>query len=149
MAQPPSATQSRPSSAVMAATSSMDDISMNYDKVISLFTSRHSSELYDRHVAAIHRMCRSATNGFAIRELPKVEQVLIFTLELLRKTANSEIADATEHLIRHPPPPSHPLPLLLDPSKPPPPPPPHSDRPLPPCFLQGPGAAVCAAHLNG
>ena len=100
MERPGSAARSRPSSAVMAATSTMDEISVSYDKVISLFTSRHSSELYDRHVAAIHRMCRSAANGFAIRELPKVEQVLVFTLELLGKTQNSEVADATEHLIR-------------------------------------------------
>jgi len=94
---PSASARSRPSSATMA---SMEETSVSYDKVIGLFTHRHSAEMYDRHVAAIHRMCRNAADGFAIRELPKVEQILKFTLELLRKTTHSEVEEATMHLLR-------------------------------------------------
>lgn len=90
--------KSRPNSAVMASTTG--DTGVSYDKVINLFTHRHSSELYDRHVAAIHRMCRSAADGFAIRELPKIEQILKFTLELLRSSEHKEVEEATIQLLR-------------------------------------------------
>eukprot|EP00873_Tetraselmis_striata_P001553 jgi/Tetstr1/421817/TSEL_012718.t1 len=77
-----------------------EEASVSYDKVIGLFTHSLSSELYDRHVAAIHRMCRAASEGFAIRELPKVDQIVQFTIALLRKTGAREVEEAATHLLR-------------------------------------------------
>lgn len=52
------------------------------DKVIALFTGRNSEQLYDRHISAIERICG---NAIAIRDLPKVQQILEITLKLLHK----------------------------------------------------------------
>jgi hypothetical protein len=37
---------------------------LDYDKLVLLFTSPHSAELYDRHVAVVERVCRVNTKGF-------------------------------------------------------------------------------------
>ncbi|KAF5830681.1 hypothetical protein DUNSADRAFT_14196 [Dunaliella salina] len=58
---------------------------MDLDKVITLFTSKNSQELYERHLAAIERLCHSNATGFAIKDLPKVQQILEITLGLLLK----------------------------------------------------------------
>jgi len=55
------------------------------DKVIALFTGKNSQELYERHLAAIERLCQSNATGFAIKDLPKVQQILEITLRLLLK----------------------------------------------------------------
>jgi hypothetical protein len=53
------------------------------DNVIKLFTGPNSAALHERHVAAVNRLCKNNVNGFAIRDLPKVQQVLELTLQLL------------------------------------------------------------------
>ncbi|GIL72923.1 hypothetical protein Vretifemale_3064 [Volvox reticuliferus] len=58
---------------------------VDLDKVIALFTGPNSADLHERHVAAINRLCRSNPNGFAIRDLPKVQQVLQLSVALLRR----------------------------------------------------------------
>ncbi|KXZ56694.1 hypothetical protein GPECTOR_1g625 [Gonium pectorale] len=55
------------------------------DKVIALFTGPNSADLFERHVAAISRLCHSNSAGFAIRDLPKVQQVLELSLALLKR----------------------------------------------------------------
>ncbi|GFH17977.1 uncharacterized protein HaLaN_14707, partial [Haematococcus lacustris] len=57
----------------------------NLDKVIALLTGRNSQELEARHLAAIDKLCASSKDGFAIRDLPKVQQILEITVQLLLK----------------------------------------------------------------
>eukprot|EP00195_Chlamydomonas_chlamydogama_P007748 CAMPEP_0202890108 /NCGR_PEP_ID=MMETSP1392-20130828/615_1 /ASSEMBLY_ACC=CAM_ASM_000868 /TAXON_ID=225041 /ORGANISM="Chlamydomonas chlamydogama, Strain SAG 11-48b" /LENGTH=1052 /DNA_ID=CAMNT_0049573609 /DNA_START=191 /DNA_END=3349 /DNA_ORIENTATION=- len=54
------------------------------DRMIKLFTGPNSSELYERHAAAIDRLCKSNPTGFAIRDLPRVQQIFELTLGLLK-----------------------------------------------------------------
>jgi hypothetical protein len=54
------------------------------DKVIALLTGPNSKALHDRHLSAVERLCSQSTN-FAIRDLPKVQQILEITLRLLLK----------------------------------------------------------------
>ncbi|EFJ42961.1 hypothetical protein VOLCADRAFT_96890 [Volvox carteri f. nagariensis] len=58
---------------------------VDLDKVIALFTGPNSADLHERHVAAINRLCRSNQNGFTIRDLPKVQQVLELSVALLKR----------------------------------------------------------------
>jgi len=37
---------------------------LDYDKLLKLFNSPHSAELYDRHVAVVERVCRVNSKGF-------------------------------------------------------------------------------------
>jgi hypothetical protein len=37
---------------------------VDYDKLLKLFNSPHSAELYDRHVAVVERVCRVNAKGF-------------------------------------------------------------------------------------
>ncbi len=53
------------------------------DKIIKLFQGPNSSELYDRHCAAIDRLCSASPDGFAIQDLPKVQQITELTFGLL------------------------------------------------------------------
>lgn len=55
------------------------------EKLIALFTGPNSADLYDRHVAAMQRLCRNNAAGFAIRDLPKVQQVLELSVALLKR----------------------------------------------------------------
>ncbi|KAG2443045.1 hypothetical protein HYH02_009460 [Chlamydomonas schloesseri] len=55
------------------------------EKLIALFTGPNSADLYDRHGAAIQRLCKNNASGFAIRDLPKVQQVLELSLALLKR----------------------------------------------------------------
>jgi hypothetical protein len=54
---------------------------LNYDKIIKLFTNRHTCELYDRQIAVINRVCRHNPNGFYIKDLPYVQQLFGFVKE--------------------------------------------------------------------
>ncbi|GMH36298.1 hypothetical protein BSKO_04166 [Bryopsis sp. KO-2023] len=54
------------------------------DKVLDLFTEPLSADMHDRHAIAIDRLCRNNSNGFAIRDLPSVQQVLELSLALAR-----------------------------------------------------------------
>uniref|UniRef100_A0A061QTH0 Flagellar associated protein n=1 Tax=Tetraselmis sp. GSL018 TaxID=582737 RepID=A0A061QTH0_9CHLO len=93
--------ESRPGSALLAAAGIAEEgSSISYDRILGLFTHEHSSGLYERHIAAVHRVCRHAKEGFAIRDLPKVKQVLEFTLALLRRAPSQDIEEATELLLR-------------------------------------------------
>lgn len=81
------------SSAVLAAPSlgstlelgASSSSALDLDKLISLFTGPNSSDLYERHSAAIARLCKANASGFTVRDLPKVTQVLELTLKLLSK----------------------------------------------------------------
>ena len=54
------------------------------EKIIALFEGAHSSALHERHQAAIARLCYSTGDlGFAISDLPKVQQIFELTLGLL------------------------------------------------------------------
>ena len=54
------------------------------DKLIALFNGPNSHDLHDRHVAAILKLCKGNQQGFAIRDLPKVQQILELSVALLR-----------------------------------------------------------------
>ncbi|GLI68965.1 hypothetical protein VaNZ11_013493 [Volvox africanus] len=69
----------------METTTASNRAAVDLDKVIALFTGPNSADLHERHVAAINRLCRSNPNGFAIRDLPKVQQVLELSVALLRR----------------------------------------------------------------
>ncbi|GFR41272.1 hypothetical protein Agub_g1947 [Astrephomene gubernaculifera] len=69
----------------MDTTSNPNGPGVELDKVIALFTGPNSADLYERHVAAINRLCRSNSGGFAIRDLPKVQKVLELSLALLKR----------------------------------------------------------------
>lgn len=56
---------------------------LQIDKLINLFTGPNSSQLHERHQAAIERLCEGSPNGFAIPDLTKVQQILELTLALL------------------------------------------------------------------
>lgn len=83
------------SSAVLAANaapsgtfelaSTASSSSQDLDKLISLFTGPNSADLYDRHSAAVARLCKASASGFTVRDLPKVTQVLELSLVLLSK----------------------------------------------------------------
>lgn len=68
---------------------------VDFDKIIQLFTGPNSSDLYERHVSAVERLCKSSSSGFAIRDLPKVQQVLELTLQLLKRGLQEFLAPAT------------------------------------------------------
>lgn len=48
-----------------------------------LVTQQHSRELYGRHVAAIEALCRDNPTGFAVRDLPRIVQVLQIAINLI------------------------------------------------------------------
>lgn len=54
------------------------------DRVIALFRGPNSADLHDRHVAAMLKLASSNPQGFAIRDLPKVQSILELSIELLR-----------------------------------------------------------------
>jgi hypothetical protein len=58
---------------------------VDLDKVILLFEQPNSRDLHERHVAAIGRLCKTNSMGFAIRDLPKVQQILELSLALLKR----------------------------------------------------------------
>ena len=62
---------------------------MEMDRLLTLFRGPNSAELYERHIAALDKLCRTNAAGLAIRDLPKVQQIMELTLELVR----SGIAD--------------------------------------------------------
>jgi hypothetical protein len=78
----------------------MNFASPEIDKLIKLFTDGNSSELYDRHCAAIERLCSSSTEGFAIQDLPRLQQILELTLGLLLKGVD-RLNDPTCTLLRY------------------------------------------------
>eukprot|EP00976_Prorocentrum_cordatum_P094701 1189888-Prorocentrum_minimum.AAC.5 len=41
---------------------------VDYEKLIGLFTASHSSDLYDRHVGVVDRVCRVSSAGFVCPE---------------------------------------------------------------------------------
>ncbi|KAJ9526659.1 hypothetical protein QJQ45_017570 [Haematococcus lacustris] len=71
----------------------------NLDKVIALLTGRNSQELEARHLAAIDKLCASSKDGFAIRDLPKVQQILEITVQLLLK-GNARFLQPAISLVR-------------------------------------------------
>ncbi|CAG9463471.1 unnamed protein product [Pedinophyceae sp. YPF-701] len=66
---------------------------MGVDRVIDLFTSELSSELRDRHAAAIRRLCRSYPEGIAIRDLPKVDHLMDITIRLVVEEGDEELGE--------------------------------------------------------
>jgi len=54
------------------------------DEVIKLFTGPNSASIYERHYASIERLCKANTDGFALADLPKVQEVLELSFQLLR-----------------------------------------------------------------
>lgn len=61
------------------------------DRVLRLFLSHsHDPELHTRHLAALAKLCRSASGssasaggGFAVRDLPRITAILRCTLQLV------------------------------------------------------------------
>ncbi len=63
----------------------MASINPDVDKIVKLFEGPNSQDLHERHVAAIERLCKSSAGGFAIRDLPKIQQVLEVTFRLIQQ----------------------------------------------------------------
>jgi hypothetical protein len=64
------------------------------DKLVKLLTYQGSEQLQHRHVCGIERLCKVNSQGFAIRDLSRVQQVLELTLKLI----SSGQAQYTEHV---------------------------------------------------
>lgn len=67
----------------LSSTGSTANGAVDLDKVLSLFRGPNSAALHERHIATIEKLCASS-EGFALRDLGKVQQVLELTLELLK-----------------------------------------------------------------
>ena len=52
---------------------------ISIDRVVDLLTGPNSAELRARHGATIEQLCRASAKGFAIRDLDKLNKVLIVT----------------------------------------------------------------------
>lgn len=76
------------------------NVEINYEKLIALFTGAHSSELFDRHIGVVDRVCRVNSGGFAIRDLPYIEKILSFLLEKNIEGKADVFADALCKLLR-------------------------------------------------
>jgi hypothetical protein len=61
---------------------------LNYEKIIKLFTNRHTCELYDRQIAVINRVCRHNPNGFYIKDLPYIQQMFGFAKQNVESGMN-------------------------------------------------------------
>lgn len=84
----------------LGATGSPGAPAPDLDRLLALFNSNNSAQLYERHLAAIERLCKAyASTGFAIRDLPKVQQILELTLALL-SAGNTDFLQPAEELIR-------------------------------------------------
>ena len=81
-----------------ASTSSNGSMQSDIDRVLKLFSGPNSAEMYERHVSAVERLCRNNIGGFAIRDLPKVQQLLQLTLQLLGKGIDGFLQPAIDLL---------------------------------------------------
>lgn len=74
------------------------------ESLISLFTSDKSQGLYERHCAALERLCSDANlgDGFALQDLPKAQKILELTLALLKNgdDASAQFIEPTCKLLR-------------------------------------------------
>ncbi|GMI12631.1 hypothetical protein TrLO_g13021 [Triparma laevis f. longispina] len=59
------------------------DKPLNYDKLIKLFTHPDTSTLYDRQVSQLRRVARHNPNGFPLKSLPKIQQLILLALQQL------------------------------------------------------------------
>ncbi len=93
----------------LSANASFYNIACNYvrmlmtpspeiDKLIKLFTGEISVELHDRHCASIDRLCNASGDGFAIQDLPKIQQIMELTLGLLESGIGSFLEPACKLL---------------------------------------------------
>ncbi|OMJ83633.1 hypothetical protein SteCoe_15422 [Stentor coeruleus] len=76
---------------------------VSLDKAIELMTSRHTSQIKDRHAAMIRRVCSSKSvyaEGFPYKELDKVIQIVELLLEGIR-AGSEELIDPLCRLITH------------------------------------------------
>lgn len=70
----------------MTATQVLESVntsSYDMEKIIRLLTGPNSAELYERHSIAINKLLQNSAGGFAIRDLPKVQNILEISLRLL------------------------------------------------------------------
>jgi len=64
---------------------------VDYPKLIGLFTASHSSDLYDRHVGVVDRVCRVNSAGFAIRDLLYIDKILTFLIDRIVSASKADI----------------------------------------------------------
>ena len=65
------------------ASTSADVNSDIYDTLLMLFSHRHSKDLYDRQIATIQRLCRHFKDGFFVKDLKKLNQILVYVSALI------------------------------------------------------------------
>ena len=53
---------------------------LNYEKFVLLFTNQHTKDMHDRQVSSLQRVCRHNPNGFAIMDLPHIQQLVELAL---------------------------------------------------------------------
>eukprot|EP00899_Mesostigma_viride_P002503 jgi/Mesvir1/12253/Mv00470-RA.2 len=58
---------------------------INYDKIVALFMNPHATELHQRHIAAVERICRENDDGFPIRDLPYMDKVVSHMLQFVKE----------------------------------------------------------------
>ena len=60
---------------------------LNYEKFVLLFTNQHTKDMHERQVGVLQRVCRHNPDGFAIGDLPHVQQLVQLALEKVRSIA--------------------------------------------------------------
>lgn len=79
----------------------MNQVSL--DKAIELMTSRHTSQIKDRHAAMIRRICSDKSGyseGFHYKDLDKIIQIIQLLLDGI-KAGSQELVDPLSRLINH------------------------------------------------
>jgi hypothetical protein len=54
---------------------------LSFDKFIQLFTNQHTRDMHERQVGVLQRVCRHNPDGFAIADLPHIQQLVQLALE--------------------------------------------------------------------
>ncbi len=70
------------------------------EKVLKLFTGANSQQLYDRHMSALDRLCKANASGFAIKDLPQIQQLLELTLGLISVKGMADFVQPAVTLIK-------------------------------------------------
>lgn len=71
------------------------------EKILHMFlTHAHDAELHIRHTAALDKLCKGG-HGFAVRDLPRVTEILDCTLDLVLSQHAATFLEPACSLIRY------------------------------------------------
>jgi hypothetical protein len=73
---------------------------VDLDQLIKLFKGPNSASLHERHCASIEKLCRSNADGFALKDLPKVQELLELTFGLVAHAGVASMLEPACTLLR-------------------------------------------------